>query len=538
MNKGRRRILFAVGVLFLLLAFAWRFIIVPEILQSFEDGRDGKGNGGEFTVLEGKLGLLKLVDDELRKEKDEGKENKSVSPLTNLTRESFELVWRNIEIGSYGIRYADSGEIIFEEEKNRTEKVESGKRKFFPLFGVEKKSYRIWNDAINDTVKARYVKESEIRGVKTYIYEVSIENYELRNIEREKAMGEGPILYNEHTRWWIAVETSIPIYLDTDALTSIIFPDFKKLWVEEGEWITLSDGRIWASDSNGVTGEEKNVTREEHNNVSLLDDDHNIAIFETWTVLYDKETGEPLDDEYQDSTHYIFAVDRTTFQYVEGIGNTERKGYYTFPWGNLEKRDYLMWDMVLDMQGVAEFKGEEKRHGVNTYLYEIREENVPIDDPNMILPIEETYGYDYYYDGFIRYWVEIESGIIIDVHINGTISMVPGTYAYNPILDEPIYKRDVGSLDFTFPNDTVELMKAIAVLFVDVLFPLSNTNLPVFALQVHFSDEMTEKMVELNNILSSILRILRWYIPALLAIAGTVPILIVTYKVRRSHVLA
>lgn len=539
--KRRRKILIAIAISLILFSAIFRFYFVPEFLNSLANSQQENNKAIEdeetenMTVMEGRIGLLKLVYDAIKKKNSNTSENESSSPFSNLTKESFSLIWIDVLITGKGVIEKETGEVLFEEnetEKNKTKE----KRQSFPLFGVEKKDYEIWSDSLNKTVVAKFVREEEFRGRIVYIYKVEINDDELNSFEKkEEDNFFNNLRYDELTYYYLSKKTSIPLNIDTKTNTSIIFPNFKQLFVEEGLYQTISNGTIWVENETiPEKYDEKEIIKKEFQKTNLSKD-KKIGIYEEWTILYDKN-GNELEEKYQDKKHYIFGVDRTSFKYVENYGNTNRSGYFIFPWGNLQKIDYEMWDDILNAKNPAKFIGETAWNNTSVYVYEQKQENVLLEDePNEFIPTKYQVGYDYYYDGFFRWYVEKNSGFPIDLWTNMTVSVSPESAKYNP--QGPLIKYPVFYADYFWDNTTVQMMKNISKLFNEVLLPLSSQKIPVFVIELHFSEEMINKMLQIDSLVMFILDLLKIYIPLIPFVIGIAMIGYVWYKIRREKVI-
>jgi hypothetical protein len=347
---------------------------------------------------------------------------------------------------------------------------------------------------------------------------------------RGVAVDELSVYYSETTKYYIDPITSIPIDVKITSCVQVTVPDLRVLPVHEGETVEVSEGEIWVErDTVPHTYEKIAVLVEHHQKSYILAEDSNIAIFEDWEVYYDKSTGEPLDAEYQPETE-VYAVDRTTFKYVPGYGNSLRRGYYTFPIGNIEKTSYAMWDEYACQLNTAYFVREEFYHETLTYVYEMYTENVSVDSANLFFPVYRHPGTEYTYSGVSRIYVDARSGIPIDVYVEGYYWVSPAGPAPAPGPSYPVAK-----VNFSFDPATVELLRKLARLYAEVLIPISCQQLPMLAVKLQFAKEFINIMLRLAELLATYLNWLRLWIPTIFITLGGILIGVGAYSILRKR---
>lgn len=515
-------ILVLIGLILIMSSFIWELFAVPNILRSFSAEKNGNLAGENTTFMEGCLGTIKIFE----------KDNIS---FLNISIDDFKMHWRNITVTSTGVYDKNTGENISGSDDEKRENME--KRMFFPLFGVEKRNYNIWDDFIKNNTTAEFICESTIKGKRVYVYHVNIDSYLLK----EKIFGRRSdtslkkitekeilkVLLHESTFYYIEPETSIPLNIKMCVNISIIMPDMTILNVDEGDKITYSEGEVWIrNESYPFIYEKKDVIVEKHLLSKISEENPRIAIFESWTIYYDKNTGEKIGDKYKEE-HEIFAVDRMTYMYVP-YKNSRRQGYYTFPVGNVEQKSYPMWDEIAETQNYANFIREDVFSGRDIYVYKMITDNVTVETP-VFVPVYRHPGTEYKYSGTTTFFVDKKSGIPIYLEVNGSIYLS----SKGPL---SLIEYPLTTFNFSSDNMTVKNMTKMASFFSEVILPLSSKELPAFSLRIQYTDEFIDKMIVLADRVAKLLSILKIWVPTSTFIPGVIIVIIGIHSYRKKKI--
>ncbi len=531
----KRIIVTVIGVVLIVLGLSWNALFVPPILDWFESSAqegDGEmtGEGGEDTaMLEGEFGTIELLWDILTG-------NDLPSDPGSLSMELFEMRWEPVAITSEGLTHAQTGEPLFPTETGTESEMSFGssfsmdRDQLFPLFGVEPRDYRIAHPFFNRSVVARYGGETDVDGRAAYCYEVNITDANLSMDAFMPAMGgdggadDGELIpglsfaaltigYRELTRYYIDPVTSIPLDLEMRMILDLTLPDLTLLQVEEGETVERTETELWVP--NGTlpgTYEKRDVIAETHTLVELDPADRTVARFDRWIVYYDAETGEKLAEEYQ-GEHERFAVNRRSYQYIDGYGNSARAGYYTFPLAAVEPMDYPMWDDVAQSNNVAAYIGTGEVLDRPVYIYEMTTDEVVLETGNALLPVYRHPGTQYLYSGKNRWSIDAATGFLLDYAMNGTVSV----RSAGPF---QLVTQTVESFGFDMGANQTQMLRNVSLLYEDLIIPLSGRQLSFFGIDLAFSATMRTQLASAAVFLGRILRLVRLWIPLLFVVVG------------------
>ncbi len=572
-NRGPRRML-VVGVSLLVFAAAWSTLVVPSLFAMAGNGEgggdggssfDGQGGGGtgldeDTAVLEGRIGFMGLIASLI----DDGGSGEPFDFL-NITRADIDLQWTPFEITGSGMVDPGTGEPLFG-DGSFDGGAAAGLQGGSDPVGPEARDYPIRNAFINDTVLARYVTETSLEGRTVRVYQVDVENavIDMATLSVSGLFGgddigggdqgsdggpdegsgsafgggmagadsfigeESEMFYDEVSTYFVDVATGIPLDLDIELMVSMVFPDASLMMVTEGEQVSTTYGELWVPHP-VVPGayESIDVMIESHLVTEVLDVDESIAVFDSWVVYYDNGTGEPLPDQYQPD-HEIYAVDRSTSLYLAGYGNSERRGYHGFPVGMAERRDYPMWDATANMVVDARYVDETVVDGRQAYIYEQVAEDVVVEGPNMVLPVYRHPGLEYRYDSTTTYTIDARTGLLLDLFVDATVLLAP---------PGPVQALTLPVTSFTFgmDDDFTEMMVGISQLYEEVLLPLSNEVVPVFGMDLSFTPEMTDLLVEVAVLVETLDYTFNLWIPLAIVIIGVSLVLLGAHRMRRGH---
>lgn len=565
-SRMRGSTLLSIGVALLIFTVAWSFIIVPGLFDAAagdgggSGGSDLGGPGGEddgfgldegTAILEGRIGFMGLLDIILL-----GEGSDTDLDFLNITREDFDLVWRDFEITENGLVEPSTGQPLFGDDAGGSGgEAAPALQGFDDPIGPEARDYQVMNAIVNGTVTARYMGETSLEGrtVRTYRVDLRDASIDMQDLsfaglpgsdglgdtsgDGDGAMDGGAagdffsedteLLYDETSTYYIDVETAIPLDLETDLEVSMVFPDSSLMLVTEGEEVTTTHGEIWVPHPT-IPGayESIDVTIETHLVTRLAETDDTIAVFESWVVYYDNATGEPLPDQNQPERE-IYAVDRGTSRYLPGYGNSERRGYHGFPIGSAERRAYPLWDAMANDIFDADFVAEDVIGGRQVFIYDQVAEDVVVEGPNMVLPVYRHPGLVYMYDSNTRYTIDAATSLLLDLEVEATVLLAsPG-----PVLGVSL---PVTSFSFSFDDDFTEMMLGIADLYENVLLPMSNEEVPVFAMSLSFTPEMTGLLVEVATFVETLDDTFNLWIPIALVSVGASLVILGLYRARRS----
>ncbi len=518
------------GSLILTAGLGWNSIILPEMMSNMDSsGRSfSLGDGRDSAFMEGRIGSMRLIWDAMT-----GKESLPSGQIPSL--EMFETVWKDVEITSKGIIDTSTGEILFE---NFNTSFDQGSGATFPVGGVERKDYEIFNSGLNDITTVEFKGTTEVLGRTGYLFKTNITDVEssspsnlggFSSMEGETLpfLDDLTILFSDQTEYVLDPRTSIPYDLRLMISSSFIFPDSTLLTVLE-EQVQYSEESIWIpSDSVPGRMEETNVIKETSTKGRIDPEDEMVALYEQSVTYYYKSSGEPLPEDLQGRTE-SFAVDRENYQYMRGFRNTQRSGYYQFPVGNPKKMDYQMWDEYLGMENTAEFSEETSVNGRNAYLYRMYTYNVEVEGGNAIIPIYRHPGTTYYMDTIQEWYIDSITGFMLDFKMDGTIRVTSA----GPL---EIIDQSVGSFKVDLPDNTTSELLKIAELFENLLLPLSNKPVEAFALDLGFTEDLQRDLIKISDDVVFYLDLFQNKIPLALGIVGIVIISIpVVFLIVRS----
>ena len=454
------------------------------------------------AMLEGRVGILRFLEMFMFRDTPQKngvvEENDNLDFL-NITEDMFTLSYHDIVIYDNGSIYDASNDRYIElggedtgnaSEADGTTKDETSSggggqeetTETFPMGGVEKRSYTIFDALYNGSIEARYKNEAEVQGRTCYVYNVKFEN---------KTMGETTdfdgntfsAYADEDTLYYLDQPTSIPINLNLRLLIGLRFPDLTRLQADLLDSVDVSYVQVFTKDPDSGMWGMQEVREERHRSTYLDQDDKNILWFETWTMRYYNSTGEPLPPDQQDTKHEKYAVDRTTYRYVPGLGNTQRRGYYAFPVGHLEAKNYDMWDEFAQQTGVNRFTGRYfTAAGREVYAFEMRSENFTIDAGSLLLPIDinNPGAVTLVGDSVVRWWLDTETSIPVNLEQELVVSVRSGGPMHQ--VKEPVYRAH-----YTMSDQDRENLTKIAHVMAIILSAISGKSLPVLSADLQFT---------------------------------------------------
>lgn len=522
-----------VGASILIAGLGFNSIILPRITPDMDssEGFLSMGDDSGKALMEGRIGSMSLIWDAMA-----GRE--ILGPGQMPTRDMFETEWKEVRITSDGAFDRDTGELLFDDFSSFDQ--QNGPT--FPIGGVEKRDYEIFNSGLNETTTVEFTGTEKVLGREAYVYRTNITDVEstsqlgggLPEMDDNPLPFDGDLefLFSDRTQYVLDPRTSIPFDLRLSISSSFIFPDSTLLTVLD-EQTQYSEETIWIPSST-IPGlvEETNVIKETKTRGTIDSEDNLVAIYEQEITFYYKSTGEPLPEDLQGGIE-TFAVDRETYQYMTGYLNTQRSGYFQFPVGSIRKMDYRMWDESLEAENTAEYIEETTVMGRNAYIFRMITDDVEIEGGNAILPISPHPGTDYRMDSTQEWYIDSSTGFMLDFKIDGTIRVESS----GPL---GIIDQSVGSFEVDLPDNTTSQLLEVAELFEEVLLPLSNEKVEAFSLELSFTEEVQRDLIEISDEVFFYLDLFERRVPMILAVAGVViifiPISILTYGRIRGNI--
>ncbi|MFW3146761.1 MAG: porin PorA family protein [Thermoplasmatota archaeon] len=528
MDKGTRRarrtsiMLLSSGTLMLLLALSWNPIIVPKVMEwrgeQQGDLEDLLGNG---ALMEGQIALPSIA----WSSSDEPM-TASEGEIPDITDDDLRPVWKQMEIRSDGIYEPGTGSLLFESPDQLS--FEEGPS--FPAGGLEKRDYRIFNPVLKRNVTAHYEGIVYSGGWESYSYSLRLAGERLEDMDSIPSSGGGGgamsdfseymadgsfgMLYSDSTRYVLDPRTSIPVDLQLDLEVKMQFPDTTLLTVQEEE-VRYSEEELWVRNDDVLgTREKYEVVKETRIYGGIDPEDRNIAVYQLVITYYDKNTGEVIDvqDPYQRET---YAVDRSTYRYIPGYEGTLRTGLHSFPVGQVEERDYSIWDEISRSEGIAKYQGPDQFSGIQVMLFRMESKDIEVEAGNALFPVYRHPGTQYLMDAVQEWYLDSRTGFMVDYRIQGTIRVRNS----GPI---SIVDEEVADFEVRLPDNTSSTLMEVSELYHELLIPLSNEVITVFGMKVSFTDDVKSKMVGVIKEVHSVLDAFQIWVPVSIASAGVV----------------
>jgi hypothetical protein len=432
--------------------------------------------------------------------------------------DDFQTRWKDIYITGSGVYNKQTNEVLMDDFQQGEQEGQT-----FPAGGVEKRDYIIYNDALKDNVTVSFSGETDVFGRTGYVYSTDINDVSVdapsntfSDVDMDNEifqMMEGiDYLYSDASNYVLDPRTSIPYDIQLNIASSFIFPDSTMLTVME-EQTQYQEETIWIPSTSGINRmEEIQVIKETTTRGRLDDDDEEIALYQQTITFYDMDTGEPLPQDLQGGTE-SFAVDRNSYQYILGYKGTGRSGYFQFPIANVMKRDYPMWDESIKAENVAEFNGETQIEDKDVYIYQMVTEDIEVEGGNAFLPIYLHPGTTYELDTVQQWFIDSETGFMLDFRIDGTIRVSSS----GPL---GLIEQSVGSFSVDLPDNTTDELLSVSNLFRDLLIPMSGQKVDAFAMEISFTENLQQTLVEVADQVAFIMDLFESRIPMILTITG------------------
>jgi hypothetical protein len=511
------------GSTILIAGIGWNSMILPRFTSGMSSSSGSSfslGSDSDEPLMEGRIGSMQIIWDAMS-----GRD--TLNPGQMPTPEMFETQWKDVSITSEGVIDRKSGETLFD---NFNTSMGQPGGKTFPMGGVERKDYEIFNSGLNDTTTVLFSGETDVLGRTAYVYRTNITDIETEipsqlgggfsNMEDNPLPIDGDLsfLFTDNTEYVLDPRTSIPYDLRLKLSTSFIFPDSTLLTVMDGQ-VRYAEESIWVPSST-VPGlmEEVNVIQETSTEGYIDPQDDMIAVYDQKITYYERSSGEPLPDDQQ-GPRETFAVDRSTYQYLPGYRGTQRSGQYQFPVGSIRKMDYRMWDEYLLAENTARYIGETTVQERTAYIYRMESPDVETDGGNALLPIYRHPGTSYRMDTIQEWYIDASTGFMLDFRIEGTIRVTSA----GPL---GLIDQSVGGFEVDLPENTTKELKNVALLFEELLIPLSNEKVEVFSMELHFTEDLQRDLIDISDDVVFYMDLFENKVPIALAVVGMVILVI------------
>ncbi len=367
-----------------------------------------------------------------------------------------------------------------------------GGQLLLPMNSIDEDEYPFFNLDTSSIGLISYEGKKEIKGLDTLEYRMKMNNEYLGEYE---AMGPVPpiiINFTGNTNYWFEKRTGIPVDVDRQMTLHSDLPDLLK--VPDG----LVQNRLLIGKALLVdmvdTTKKVNVDMEvPYNITTTLQLGSTLVMWENMTG-YDSNTGEKLPEVYQLPVYKRkISINQNTAEHVyeprlKGTNLYDRReGNWMFPFGDMSKKPkkFDWFNQVTNTTMDCIFQGQEEHRGMNTYKFMIAAENYnmkPLDSKveNMVM----------IYDGYQEYWADAETGIIYDIHLNFSLSIlsVNDPYDYEN-------KTLIASVDVIMDSNSIEESRN----FINQargFFPYSEKRLMVFTGTLELSSASQKELVD------------------------------------------
>jgi hypothetical protein len=505
-----------IGLILIITSMAWSPLILPRFSAGFEpDPSSMVQDDDDSAIMEGRMALPVIAWNSI-----EGKE------ADGFAIDDLEAIWKDVIIRSSGTYSLDTGDLLFTSDQGSMSPEDS----LFPSGGVESRDYPVFNDYIGKNTTAYFRGTRNVFGRDGYVYELDLRNEALDDLEDFASFGKdmefsslledsgARIQYSDGSTFVLDPRTSIPLYIELDISVDLQMPDNTRLFVRD-EDVRYAEEEIWVESAMVPGRKEKvEVLKETVTRGTVDPSDENIARYHLTVVYYDTETGERLSQDGYDEEE-SFLVDRTTYRYMTGREGTQRSGYYEFPVGRVERRDYPMWDDMTGTENTAEYEGMETRSGMEVMVFRMTTEDVEVDSGNAVLPIYPHPATIYLLDTVQEWYLDARTGFMVDFRLEGTVKVASS----GPV---GIIEQEVTTFEVHLPDNTTDMLMEISDLYHDLILPLSNKQLKGFGLQIGFTEEVSKEFVELAGRVENILDLVEFRMPLALGVAGSAMVFI------------
>ncbi|MGC9307744.1 MAG: porin PorA family protein, partial [Thermoplasmatota archaeon] len=270
----------------------------------------------------------------------------------------------------------------------------------FPI-GIEPRDYELWNSDIGTVSTAQYMGQDTLAGLPVYRYVVSVREYP-RGIMEIPGMSDRHIdlTYTGDTVYYVEPTTGGIVNVEKTGTVNATFPDLHTIPENVVSSLEMT-GELWILGQGSTSIRmERVVTGTDFH----YDGDRKVVILQDNTTVYDTETGEVVEMASGSEVHGVYA---DTAEEAPDYGDMHRDGIFTFPPG-VHKKTYHMWNTEISTTSPVRFVREEDHEGIHTYLFETVETR-QVYDPT------EGIEQDVQYTTTTRYWVEPNSGSVIDM---------------------------------------------------------------------------------------------------------------------------
>jgi hypothetical protein len=516
-----------VGSSLIILGLMWDQSIAPAIVDIYTKDASSLPFSEDERVLSGRMGMPSMAWD-----KDGGMFE---DRIFDLTQSDFSMEWADVYVTPRGLYGSADGDLLVAQDL----KANMSKGESFPLGGIGKRDYTVYNSYLDKNVTAAFDRTGTVDGKQVNIYRLGIENepVDMQGVKLEGGFDlsdkslpideEIPFFYSDSTEYKMDPRTSVPLDIVLNLSIDILFPDFYRLQAMKENVSYAIETLNSPSQTDPGTYEETRYLVGRHITSAIDKNDTGNVIMTEKFVYYDLATGEllPLDQQEEMET---YAVDRTDFTYVTGYLGTKRSGYSQFPTGNAEPRDYPYWDMITSEERTADYVGLSSSGNL---VYEMVVKGARIEVDNPFIPVHLTPFRSYEMDSIQIWEVDPGSGIMLNYSIRGNVFIR---------FSGPIgsLKEEVANFQMDFCQNTTDTLSKVAKLHRDLLLPLSNERIDVFSLKASFTDDARRVMERLSDDAAFYLNILRVIAPILVFVTGgiliAIPVVMVFWK-RSGH---
>ena len=421
----------------------------------------------------------------------------------------------------------------FTVNKRTGEIIEGGTgQMLLPIGNLEKKDYGFFNIDTNSTNLLDYIGAMERSGLDTYTYHMSLEDEFLGKYTAAGPVPTTDIFFKGNTTYWFERRTGIPVDVERDMDLYIDIPNVLKIpdgFVQQRVLIgnaTLVD----LEDTTKTTDIDMKVLFNMTWDLQLGD---TLVLWENMTG-YNADTGEKLPEVYQLPVYErLISIDQYNASHVNDtrLDTLEkydrRAGQWMFPFGRMnESRTIYRWfNQVTNKTMDCVLQGRESHLGADTFRYRMEASDYamkPKDSKleNMIM----------IFDGYMDYWVDVETGIIHDTHINFTYSVLS---VNNP--DDFRNKTRLASVDISMsPESLNESM--VNLTQARGFFPHSEKRLVVFSGHMELSEKSKRELGDMADSLSTQILIGETILPYSCAAIGVVLLFIGGYQKRKRDI--
>ena len=490
-------ILAITGTLLLVFSFIWNIWILPSMVVIPEGMDMTIEHEGRATIVNESNGEYFDTDVKAVLTSSFGRARGDTIDVTQ-TLEMFDRNTGEDLIAKYEGLLESEREFLV---NRRTGAIESGGdgQMLLPIGNVKRTDYSFFNIDTNSSGILSFSGESERAGLDTLRFDMSLNREFMGEYQAGGPVPPTDIYFDGETTYWFEERTGIPVDAEREMELNVELPDLLK--IPDG----LAQKRVLVGNATLVDIEDTTKTRDINmlvlfNISTVLQLGNTLVMWENATG-FDADTGKILPEIYQIPNYErLISIDQKSAKHVYDkrlVGNDkyhDREGYWLFPFGRMDAdRDTYPWfNQVTNTTMDCVYMGKEEHKGVETLWYRSGAENYkmkPQDSKmeNMIM----------IFDGFMDYWADEETGIVHDIRLNFTYSILS---VNDP--DDFANKTRLASVDCVMSEGT--LKESLANLTqARGFFPHSGKRLTVFVADLEISEGSGEELAELAGDMST-----------------------------------